>query len=138
MIEEKIIKQLIKKSLEARNRAYAPYSGYKVGAAVYTGDGSMYSGCNIENATYGATNCAERTAIFKAVSEGERLIRAIAITGGYETGDELEYAYPCGICRQVISEFADGDTVIIVAVSEEDYRVYKVEELLPEAFALKR
>ena len=94
MIEEKIIKQLIKKSLEARNRAYAPYSGYKVGAAVYTGDGSMYSGCNIENATYGATNCAERTAIFKAVSEGERLIRAIAITGGYETGDELEYAYP--------------------------------------------
>lgn len=138
MIEEKIIKQLIRKSLEARNRAYAPYSGYKVGAAVYTGDGSMYSGCNIENATYGATNCAERTAIFKAVSEGERLIRAIAITGGYETGDELEYAYPCGTCRQVISEFADGDTVIIVAVSEEDYRVYKVEELLPEAFALKR
>ena len=66
MIEEKIIKQLIKKSLEARNRAYAPYSGYKVGAAVYTGDGSMYSGCNIENATYGATNCAERTAIFNA------------------------------------------------------------------------
>lgn len=138
MIEENLIKQLIRKSMETRKHAYAPYSGYKVGAAVYTGNGSIYSGCNIENATYGATNCAERTAIFKAVSEGERLIRAIAITGGPEAGDELEYAYPCGICRQVISEFADGDTVIIVAVSEEDYRVYKVEELLPEAFTLKR
>lgn len=138
MIEEKLIKQLIGKSMKARKYAYAPYSGYKVGAAVYTGNGSIYSGCNIENATYGATNCAERTAIFKAVSEGEQLIRAIAITGGPEAADKLEYAYPCGICRQVISEFADGDTVIIVAVSEDDYRVYKVEELLPEAFALKR
>ena len=134
MIKEETIKQLINEALNARNYAYAPYSQFMVGAALITEDDSVYTGCNVENASYGATNCAERTAIFKAVSEGERLIKAIAIVGGVKDGD-MTYAYPCGVCRQVLREFSNpGDLVIIVAKNQDDYKTYSLEELLPESF----
>ena len=134
MIKEDTIKQLINEALHARNYAYAPYSQFMVGAALITEDDSVYTGCNVENASYGATNCAERTAIFKAVSEGERLIKAIAIVGGVKDGD-MTYAYPCGVCRQVLREFSNpGDLVIIVAKNQDDYKTYSLEELLPESF----
>ncbi len=134
MIKEDTIKRLINEALNARNYAYAPYSKFMVGAALITEDDSVYTGCNVENASYGATNCAERTAIFKAVSEGERLIKAIAIVGGVKDGD-MTYAYPCGVCRQVLREFSNpGDLVIIVAKNQDDYKTYSLEELLPESF----
>ena len=134
MIKEDTIKQLINEALNARNYAYAPYSQFMVGAALITEEDSVYTGCNVENASYGATNCAERTAIFKAVSEGERLIKAIAIVGGVKDGD-MTYAYPCGVCRQVLREFSNpGDLVIIVAKNQDDYKTYSLEELLPESF----
>ncbi|NLW21977.1 MAG: cytidine deaminase [Tissierellia bacterium] len=118
---------LIRKALEAQKKAYAPYSNFRVGAALLTDDGNIYTGCNIEIASYSATLCAERTAIFKAVSEGHRNIKAIAIVG------DSNYTYPCGVCRQVIREFGKG-TIIIVANSEEDYREYRLDELLPHSF----
>lgn len=127
-------KELIKLALEARKNAYAPYSNYLVGASVLTESGRMYTGCNIENASYGATNCAERTAIFKAVSEGERSIKAICIAGGKRGEEPSSYAYPCGMCRQVISEFGNDETKIIVANSETDFKVYSLKEILPFAF----
>ena len=134
MIKEDSIKQLINEALHARNYAYAPYSQFMVGAALITEDDSVYTGCNVENASYGATNCAERTAIFKAVSDGERLIKAIAIVGGVKDGD-MTYAYPCGVCRQVLREFSNpGELVIIVAKNQDDYKTYSLEELLPESF----
>ncbi|WP_298841009.1 cytidine deaminase [uncultured Clostridium sp.] len=123
---------LISKALEARENAYVPYSNFKVGAAVLTHDGKIYSGCNIENASYGATNCAERTAIFKAVSEGYKNIKAIAIVGVPN-----DYTYPCGICRQVIQEFATDDTKIILGKNENEYLVKTIEEILPGAFSKK-
>ena len=111
--------QLINAALEARTRAYAPYSHFAVGAAVLTKDGQVYTGCNVENASYGATNCAERTAIFKAVSEGNKEIIKIAIVGG-KIGEEItEYAYPCGVCRQVMAEFSNPKELkVLVAKSE--------------------
>jgi cytidine deaminase len=134
MIKEEIIKKLINEALKARNNAYAPYSEFMVGAALLTEDDKVYTGCNVENASYGATNCAERTAIFKAVSEGERLIKAIAIVGGMKDGD-MTYAYPCGVCRQVLREFSNpNELVIIVAKNQDDYKTYSLEELLPESF----
>lgn len=125
---------LARAALEARKLAYAPYSHYTVGAALLTESGRLYQGGNIENASYGATNCAERTAIFKAVSEGERKIKAIAIAGGMEDSEPEDYAYPCGICRQVMQEFAEEDFVVIVARSASDYRVHGLRELLPYGF----
>lgn len=127
------IKKLINEALKAQKMAYAPYSKFRVGAAIYTSDGYVYTGCNIENASYGATNCAERTAIFKAVSEGHRKISAIVIVG--DCSDN--YTYPCGICRQVISEFADENIKIILAKNEDDYITYTMEEILPKAFLKK-
>ncbi|PRR77236.1 Cytidine deaminase [Clostridium liquoris] len=124
--------ELIKKALEAREKAYVPYSKFKVGAAILTGNNKVYTGCNIENASYGATNCAERTAIFKAVSEGEKEIRAIAIVGS-----EDELTFPCGICRQVISEFALQNIEIIIGKNENKYVVKTLEEILPGAFTKK-
>ena len=100
------IKKLIQAALEAREQAYVPYSKYQVGAALLAKSGKVYKGCNIENASYTPTNCAERTAFFKAVSEGEREFEAIAIVGGYH-GAPVDYAYPCGVCRQVMMEFCD-------------------------------
>ncbi|AGK97084.1 cytidine deaminase [Clostridium pasteurianum] len=125
-------KKLILEALKYRERAYAPYSKFKVGAAVIMEDGKIYSGCNIENASYGATNCAERTAIFKAVSEGGKTIKAIAIVG-----DLHNYTYPCGICRQVIEEFSDYSTDIVLAKNENDYIVKNFGEILPGAFSKK-
>ena len=125
-------KELIIEALGAREKAYAPYSEFKVGAAVLMENGEIFAGCNIENASYGATNCAERTAIFKAVSEGSKEIKAIAIIG-----DLRNYTYPCGICRQVMSEFAKGNTSIILAKNENDYIVKSLEEVLPGAFTSK-
>lgn len=123
---------LVLEALKGRESAYVPYSNFKVGAAILTGSGKIYNGCNIENASYGATNCAERTAIFKAVSEGEKEIKAIAVVGSLE-----EYTFPCGICRQVISEFAKEDTPIIIAKNENDFNVYRLDEILPGAFTKK-
>lgn len=125
---------LVQAALDARKTAYAPYSGYAVGAALLTREGDICTGGNIENASYGASNCAERTAIFKAVSQGRRDFLAIAIAGGMEGENPACYAYPCGICRQVMAEFAGEDFRIIVARSLDDYREYKLEELLPNGF----
>ncbi len=126
--------ELITQALAARENAYVPYSGYGVGAALYTEDGTLYTGCNIENASYGATNCAERTAVFKAVSEGHTKVSAIAIAGGLKGQEPVDYAYPCGICRQVIKEFAGAEIKVIVAKSISEYQVYTLEELLPHGF----
>lgn len=122
-------RELIKNALKYRENAYVPYSNFKVGAAVLMDDDKIYSGCNIENASYGATNCAERTAIFKAVSEGNKKLKAIAIVGDLRT-----HTTPCGICRQVISEFADENTDIILIKDEDDYKIKKLEDILPYAF----
>lgn len=126
--------ELVHEALDARNRAYAPYSHYQVGAALLTKGGKLYTGCNIESASYGATNCAERTAFFKAVSEGERSFQAIAIAGGMEGQAPADYAYPCGICRQVMQEFCGADFKILVGRSMQDYKVYTLKELLPFGF----
>lgn len=129
---------LIQAAIEARKQAYAPYSGYLVGAALLAPDGAIYQGCNIENASYGATNCAERTAFFKAVSQGERAFCAIAIVGGSQELGQGEtfpdMAYPCGICRQVMREFCGPDFRILVGRSTEDFQEYTLEELLPKSF----
>lgn len=127
-------KDLIQKALEARKKAYAPYSHYQVGAALLSGSGRVYSGCNVENASYGATVCAERTAFFRAVQEGERDFQAIAIVGGPQGEEPEQYAYPCGICRQVMQEFCQPDFQIIVALNEEKFQVYSLQELLPHGF----
>lgn len=126
--------KLIQAALDARAAAYAPYSHYTVGAALLTAEGEVYTGGNIENASYGASNCAERTVIFKAVSQGRRGFAAIAIAGGMEGEEPAEYAYPCGICRQVMREFAGMGFKVIVAKSPDDYKVYELEELLPHGF----
>lgn len=133
-LTEKEIVGLITAALEARNMAYTPYSHYHVGAALLTDDGHIYQGGNIENASYGATNCAERTAFFKAVSEGVRSFKAIAITGGIEGQEPIDYAYPCGVCRQVMQEFCGADFQVIVARSTEDFQCYTLSELLPFGF----
>lgn len=125
--------KLLQKAIEARKNAYAPYSHYLVGAALETEDGSIYTGCNVENASYGATNCAERTAVFKAVSEGKRRLKRIAIAGGNE--EKQNYAYPCGVCRQVLREFSDPrQMIVLVGTSAQDMKRFTLEELLPESF----
>ena len=114
--------------------AYTPYSNFKVGAALHTPEGKIYKGCNIENASYTPTNCAERTAFFKAVSEGEREFDAICIVGG-KNGVLIEYAAPCGVCRQVMMEFCQPDQFqIILALDTEHYEIHSLEELLPVGF----
>lgn len=134
-IEEIPVPELIRSALTARKKAYAPYSNYMVGAAVLTNELRIYTGCNIENAAYTPSICAERTAVSKAVSEGKRKFKAIAVVGSPK-GDEIsQYAFPCGVCRQVLREFADPDSFfVIVAKSETDYRIYLLKELLPESF----
>ncbi len=129
------IKELIGKAIEARRKSYSPYSHYQVGAALLCADGQIITGCNIENAAYGPSNCAERTAFFKAVSDGLRAFAAIAIVGSPEGEALTQYAYPCGVCRQVMMEFCEPEHFqVIVAKSEEDYRVMTLAELLPEGF----
>lgn len=134
MIKDDVRRNLAKKALEMRKMAYTPYSHFRVGAALLCEDGSVYTGCNIENAAFTPGNCAERTAIFKAVSEGKRKFRAIAIAGGKENGSEPDYCPPCGVCRQVMREFCENSFEIILARSETDYRITSLGELLPESF----
>ncbi len=124
---------LCQKAEEALENAYCPYSKYRVGAAVLADSGKIYIGCNIENASYGATNCGERTAIFKAVSEGECKFTAIAVFT--DVGNPPPF--PCGICRQVLSEFCDADMPVIVFDGEKSVYNLTLEELLPYSFELK-
>ncbi len=128
--------ELILAAFEARKQAYAPYSRHKVGAALLAENGKVYMGCNIENIAYGPTNCAERTAFFKAVSEGERKFSAIVVVGGHEEAKELDYFPPCGICRQVMMEFCDYNTFkIFLAKTPKEYKEYTLCELQPVAFS---
>ena len=125
---------LIDKALAMLDYSYAPYSGFKVGAALLAKNGTFYGGCNIENAAFSPTNCAERTAFFKAVSEGVTEFDAIAITGGRD-GKVTDFATPCGVCRQVMMEFCDPETFrVIVAIDKDRYREYTLAELLPAGF----
>ena len=124
--------QLAKRAKEAMNYAYSPYSGYQVGAALLCKDGSVYTGCNVENASYSVTNCAERTAFFKAVSEGKKDFTAIAICGG-ENGVLEDLFPPCGVCRQVMREFCQDDFLIYL-VTKEGIKDYTLGELLPVSF----
>ena len=117
---------------QARARSYAPYSHFTVGAALLTTSGKVYLGCNIENAAYGAVNCAERTAFFTAVCEGERDFAAIAIAGGRE-GEVGDVCAPCGICRQVMAEFCTPDFEVVLAFGE-GVRSYRLDEILPLSF----
>ena len=134
---EDINQTLVEAAIEATKYAYVPYSNFKVGAAILAENGKIYTGCNIENASYSPTNCAERTAIFKAVSEGVTKFKKIAVVGG--PGGNLEnYCPPCGVCRQVISEFADDEFELILGTSKNTYAVYNFfEEVLPLSFTAK-
>ena len=136
-LNESMIKTLILQAIDARKRSYTPYSHFKVGAALLCGSGEIYQGCNIENAGFTATNCAERTAFFRAVSEGKYDFKAIAIVGGKEnTG--LVHTAPCGVCRQVMMEFCDYEKfLIILATDTEHFHIYTLKELLPEGFGPK-
>ncbi|MDD5899983.1 MAG: cytidine deaminase [Lachnospiraceae bacterium] len=136
-MSDAVCRKLIRVACEYRGKAYAPYSGFKVGAALLTTKHEIIGGCNIENAAYTPTNCAERTAFFKAVSEGQKDFLAIAIVGGKEDIPE-EFCAPCGVCRQVMTEFCDSKTfLVILARSEEDYLIYTLEELMPFGFSGK-
>ena len=133
-MDKKLIEEMIDLAIEQLNYSYTPYSGFTVGAALLTKEGKIYKGCNIENAAYTPTNCAERTAFFKAVSEGERAFQAICVVGGKD-GILTEYAAPCGVCRQVMMEFCDPNTFqIILATSKDQYEIFTLKELLPLGF----
>ena len=123
---------LVEKAIEARSKAYVPYSKFQVGAAIITSNDKVFLGCNIENASYGLTNCAERTAIFKAVSEGDQEIKAIAVVADTEGP-----VSPCGACRQVIAEFATDDTKIYLANLNGDVKETTISEILPGYFTSK-
>lgn len=133
-MEQVMVEKLIDTAIEQLKFSYTPYSNFKVGAALLTKSGKIYTGCNIENASYTPTNCAERTVFFKAVSEGVRDFQAICIVGGKD-GKLTEYTAPCGVCRQVMMEFCDPKTFqIILAVDKERYEIYTLEELMPLGF----
>jgi cytidine deaminase len=128
-------RELITLALKARENAYAPYSGFRVGSALVGKSGKVYSGCNVENASYSSTNCAERTAVFKAISEGEKEFVSIAIVGGKE--DSLsDFCAPCGVCRQVLAEFCKEDFQVVLATPE-NFQSYSLSELLPHSFGKK-
>lgn len=134
MNEKGIYKEIIEQALEARKKSYAPYSHFHVGACLETADGKLYTGCNIENAAYTPTNCAERTAFFKAVSEGERSFKRIAVVGGSDE-KELDFCAPCGVCLQVMQEFCNPEEFeIVMAKSQDEYKVRLLKELLPMGF----
>ena len=125
----------VEMAFEAREKSYAPYSRFQVGAALLTADGLVYQGCNIENAAYTPTNCAERTAFFKAVSEGKRDFSAIAIVGGMKGTEVLSYCAPCGVCRQVMMEFCDPDTFRVILGTKDGVQVSQtLKEMLPYGF----
>ncbi len=136
MLAEKEIQELISRALEARKNAYAPYSDFRVGAALLSDSGEIYTGCNIENSAYTPTNCAERTAFFKAVSEGVRGFRAICIAGGPGEREPEEPCPPCGVCRQVMLEFCGPEFEVILAVNGQQYEVYTLDRLAPMGFRL--
>ena len=128
------VEKLIEQAIEAMGNAYAPYSGFKVGAALLTEDGRIYQGCNIENAAYSPSCCAERTAFFKAVSEGEKKFEAICIVGGMD-GIVTDLTAPCGVCRQVMMEFCRPEEFyIILAADEAQYEIHTLAELFPMGF----
>lgn len=129
------ISELVKLALNARKMSYSPYSGFSVGAALLCADGSVYTGCNIENSAFSPTNCAERTAFFKAVSEGKRDFLKIAVVGGdFSQATPDNYCTPCGVCRQVMKEFCSSDFEIVIAKNSEDYKVVTLAEILPLSF----
>ena len=133
-MEQIMVEKLIDTAIEQLKFSYTPYSNFKVGAALLAENGEIYTGCNIENASYTPTNCAERTAFFKAVSEGVHDFQAICIVGGKE-GKLTEYTAPCGVCRQVMMEFCNPKTFkIILAIDRENYRIYTLEDMLPQGF----
>lgn len=126
---------LVELAILARENAYVPYSGFKVGAALLTRQGVCYTGCNVENAAYTPTCCAERTAFVKAVSEGEREFSKIAVAG-WRDGDKPGFAFPCGVCRQVMIEFCEPDEfIIITSAGYDDYKVMTLADLLPNGFS---
>lgn len=129
--------ELVRKAYEAQKFSYSPYSGFQVGAALLTASGKVYTGCNIENAAFSPTNCAERTAFFKAVSEGEKEFKAIAVVGNKKASSpkEWEFCTPCGVCRQVMLEFVNPDEFLIYSGKGEDIKTFTLKELLPESFA---
>jgi len=122
---------LAEKAVTAKALAYAPYSNFRVGAALLTKEGDIYTGCNVESAAFSPTCCAERTALVKAVSDGKLDFAAIAVSGGPTGGD---YCYPCGVCRQMLYEFGGDDLQVVVAKSGTDYKVHTLQELLPHGF----
>lgn len=136
MLDENTIFRLIGTAFEQRKFSYAPYSRFRVGAALLTENGKTYTGCNIENGAYSPGNCAERTAIFKAVSEGEKDFKAICIAGAPEGEEPHELCPPCGVCRQVMLEFCRPDFQIILAQGRKEYRIFTLEELTPLGFKL--
>ena len=127
------LQELIEQARQAMKHAYAPYSGFQVGAALLGSSGRVYTGCNVENAAYGPSNCAERTAVFKAVSEGERQFAAIAIVGG-PGGVIRDFCPPCGVCRQVLREFCSSDFPVYLANDAGEIRTFTLGQLLPESF----
>ena len=134
-LKEETIKDLISKAIKMLEYSYVPYSHFHVGAALLANNGTIYTGCNIENAAYGPSNCAERTAVFKAVSEGVKEFEAIAVVGGTD-GRIKDFCPPCGVCRQVLAEFCTRDFKVILAKSIDEYKVFTLEQLLPESFSL--
>lgn len=127
--------ELINKAKSAAESSYAPYSGFNVGAALLTKEGKVYLGCNIENAAFGPTNCAERTAFFKAISEGERHFDKIAIVGGKDSNFS-DFCPPCGVCRQVMAEFCSEDFIVLLGNDSGDIKTFTLRELLPFSFGL--
>ena len=137
MLNKEMIEELIEIAVDMTKMSYSPYSHFRVGAALLAKNGQIYTGCNIENAGYTPSNCAERTAFFKAVSEGVKEFQAIAVVGGLN-GELKQLAAPCGVCRQVMMEFCDPKTFqIIMATDKEHYRMMSLEELLPMGFGPK-
>ena len=125
---------LVQAAFRAAGNAYAPYSGYRVGAALLTADGTVYTGCNVENASYPLGNCAERTAVFKAVSDAKRDFTALAVAALPPEGVALDYCTPCGACRQVLAEFCGEEFPVYCARRPEEYRQFTLGELLPHSF----
>ena len=128
------VPEIVKLALEARENSYSPYSHFAVGACVLAEDGKYYKGCNIENAAYGDTVCAERVAILCAIKEGNRKIKEIAVVGSKAGEQPNDFCFPCGSCRQVISEFASKDFRLVLLGAHEEIRQYGLEEILPHHF----
>ena len=136
MIRKAKAEELLALAREARSRAYVPYSDFSVGAAILCADGSIYLGCNVENASFTPTVCAERVAVFKAVSEGKRDFLAVAVAGGNKGESGRPYCMPCGVCRQVLSEFCNGELCVIVEDGQGAPALYTLDQLYPHGFGL--